>query len=78
METDKDKRFTVEEVAHSLNISTRTLRRYLHQGRIKAYKIAETYYFTLEHIQAFIASTETNYPTSEKVKKVKKEHHIDT
>jgi excisionase family DNA binding protein len=59
--TVAQERFTVEEVASELHISTKTLRRYLHQGRIKAYKIGGQYYFTPQQIQSFINSTETTY-----------------
>lgn len=57
-------RFTIEEVATELRVSIKTVRDYLYEGRIKGYKIGKRYYFTRNQIQAFIDSTETNYPTS--------------
>lgn len=48
--------YTVSQVAKYLGVHPHTVYRYLQEGRIKAVKIGQTYRFTSDHINEYIAS----------------------
>lgn len=48
--------YTVSQVADYLNVHPHTVYRYLQEGRLKAVRIGQTYRFTPENINEYIAS----------------------
>lgn len=45
---------TIKEVAEKLDVSTRTINRYIKEGKLTAYKVGNKWRFTPEEIQRFI------------------------
>lgn len=45
---------TIKEAAETLDLSTRTINRYIKEGKIKAYMVGNKWRFEKEEIQRFI------------------------
>lgn len=54
--------YSVKQIAHKLQISERTARRYCNQGKIEAFKVGKNYRITESALKAFIEqnSSHTN------------------
>jgi excisionase family DNA binding protein len=55
MDTRKDF-YTPDEVAELLDLHVRTIRRYIHEGRLKASRIGKQYRVTASDLDAFVGS----------------------
>lgn len=51
---EKTTAYDVDEVAEKLNLKPSTIRRYVHNGRIKAQKVGRKYYVTEETLSEFL------------------------
>ena len=52
--------FTVEQVAERLNVHVKTVRRYIHDGRLKAKRIGKEYRITRADLDQFAGSSDAS------------------
>lgn len=52
--------YTLKEISEHLNISERALRKFVHEGRLKATKIGNTYRVTEKHFNEFVDPNKNN------------------
>lgn len=55
---------TVEQVAASLGLSEKTVRKYINEGELKAFKLGTSWKITKQDLQAFI-QTKSNIQNGE-------------
>lgn len=58
--------YTTAEVAEILSLSTKTITKYLKEGRLRAYKIGGVYRIPDDAVNDFIESTKVNFHPMEK------------
>jgi excisionase family DNA binding protein len=64
LDFDGLKLYSIQELSDKLHVSTVTLRKYIHEGRLKGQKIAGKWLVTGENMQEFLSGS----PEREKVK----------
>ena len=57
--TDNKKYYLVAELADELRVNPMTIYRYIHAGRIKAYKIGKDFRIDKREVERFLESVET-------------------